>query len=109
MILPSSLVSGALSVIHPQLYADGMHRIHALESWSAMNNSCMNRALSFWPTTFTNISLIANQSTPLNHYPQSHASWFDMIINVGEYDQCAMAIPTLGVELLYRPRTCILW
>ena len=107
MILPSSLVSGALSIIHPQLYADGMRGIHVLESWSAMNNSCMNRALSIWPTTFTNISLIANQSTPLHHDPQSCANWFDMIINVGKYDHCAMAIPTLGVELLYKPGTTV--
>ncbi|KIM63803.1 hypothetical protein SCLCIDRAFT_116477, partial [Scleroderma citrinum Foug A] len=107
MILLSSLVSGALSIIHPQLYADGMRRIHALESWSTMNNSRMNRALSVWPTAFTNISLIANQSTPLHCDPQSRCDWFDMIINVGEYDHCTMAIPTLGVELLYKPGTAV--
>ena len=67
----------------------------------------MNQALALWPTTFTDISLIANRSIPLHCDPQSHASWFDVLVSVGEYTKCVMAIPTLGMELAYTPGTTV--
>jgi len=107
MTYPSAIVSGALSIMHPQLYEDGMRGMSTLEDWSSMYDPVMNRALSLWPTAFTNISLIANQSTPLHRDPQSRASWYDVIVNVGEYTDCVMAIPTLGIQLVYKPGTAV--
>jgi len=93
--------------MHPQLYEDGMRGISLLEDWSSANDLGMNRALSLWPTVFTNISVIANRCTPLHCDPQSRASWYDIIVNVGEYTDCIMAIPTLGIELVYKPGTAV--
>ena len=92
---------------NPQLYEDGKQGMSVLQDWSTRYDSRMNQALALWPTTFTNISLIANQSTPLHHDPQSHASWFDVLVSVGEYTQCVMAIPTLGMGLAYTPGTAV--
>jgi len=66
MVQPTSIILGALSIMHPQLYEDGMQGISLLEDWSSANNLGMNRALSLWPTAFTNISVIANRCTPLH-------------------------------------------
>ena len=107
MIYPTSIISGALSIMHPQLYEDGMQCMRNLEDWSSTHDPQMHQALSLWPSAFTNISLIANRSTPPHRDPQSCASWYDVIVNVGQYDQCAMAIPTLGIELEYKPGTAV--
>ena len=107
MIYPTSIVSGALSIMHPQLYEDGMRAMSVMQDWSSRYDSRMNEALALWPTRFTNVSLIANRSTPLHHDPQSHASWFDVLVSVGEYTQCVLAIPTLGIELVYKPGTMV--
>jgi len=107
MIYPSAIVLGALLIMHPQLYEDGMRGMSIMEDWSSMYDPVMNHTLSLWPTAFTNISLIANQSTPLHRDPQSHASWYDVIVNVGEYTNCVMSIPTLGIELVYKPGTAV--
>jgi len=84
-----------------------MRGMSILEDWSSMYDPVMNRAISLWPTAFTNISLIANWLTPLHHDPQSHASWYNIIINVEEHTDCVMAIPTLGIELVYKPGTVV--
>ena len=107
MVQPTSIISGALSIMHPQLYEDGMRGISLLEDWSSTNDLGMNQALSLWPTAFTNISVIVNQCTPLHRDPQSRASWYNIIVNVGEYTDCIMAIPTLGIELVYKPGTAV--
>jgi len=108
MVQPTSIISGALSIMHPQLYEDGMRGISLLEDWSSANDLGMNRALSLWPTAFTNISVIVNRCTPLHRDPQSRASWYDIIVNVGEYTDCIMAIPypwhRAGVQAWYRGR-----
>ena len=107
MVELTSIILGALSIMHPQLYEDGMRGISLLEDWSSTNDLGMNRALSLWPSAFTNILVIVNWCTPLHCDPQSHVSWYDIIVNVAEYTDCIMAIPTFGIELEYKPRTVV--
>jgi len=52
--------------MHPQLYDVGMHGIELLDDWSCKNHPRMQHALRKWPTVFTNVSVIANQCTPLH-------------------------------------------
>jgi len=46
MIYPSAIVSGALLIMHPQLYEDGMRGMSILEDWSSMYDPVMNRCES---------------------------------------------------------------
>jgi len=52
--------------MHLQLYDVGMCGIELLDDWSCKNDPRMQRALRRWPTVFTNVSVIANQCTPLH-------------------------------------------
>ncbi|KIM50410.1 hypothetical protein SCLCIDRAFT_34316 [Scleroderma citrinum Foug A] len=104
---PSVILSGALSIMHPQFYDASMEGIQHLKDWSSHNDPRMNEALALWPTAFTNISVIANRSTPLHCDPHSCAGWYDLLVNVGDHKPCVMAIPNLGLELLYTPGTTV--
>jgi len=105
MTFPASIILGALCIMHPQLYDAGMHGIELLDDWSCKNDPRMQRALCRWPTVFTNVSDIANQCTPLHRDPHSRSSWYDVLVNVRDFDHCVLDLPTLGIELLYRPGT----
>ena len=67
----------------------------------------MLTALENWSIVFTNISLIVNQSTPLHRDPHSRADWYDMLVSVSNYDDCALHIPILGIQVLYNPGTVV--
>ncbi|KIM64054.1 hypothetical protein SCLCIDRAFT_45585, partial [Scleroderma citrinum Foug A] len=103
--LPSTILSGVLSTIHPSLYNAGHLAMERLTEWATGNDPSMAAALSHWSTVFTNISLIVNQSTPFHRDPHSWSDWYDMLVSVSEYDDCALHIPTLGIKVLYTPGT----
>ena len=105
--LPSAILSGVLSIIHPSLYNAGHLAMQCLHDWAAVHNAGMAAALSHWSTIFTNISLIVNGSTPLHRDPHSRSDWYDMLVSVGDYRDCALHIPTLGIKVLYTPSTVV--
>ena len=66
----------------------------------------MQDALEHWLTVYTNLLMMSNWQTPLHWDPQSRSNWYDLT-NVGKYDNCFLHIPTLGVQLEYRPGTIV--
>ncbi|KIM60371.1 hypothetical protein SCLCIDRAFT_54569, partial [Scleroderma citrinum Foug A] len=105
--LPSALLSGALSIMHPPLYAAGLQVREKLDAWSRENSPAMQDALEHWSTVYTNLSMMSNQQTPLHRDPQSQSDWYDLLATVGKYDNCFLHIPTLRVQLEYRPGTVV--
>ena len=105
--LPSALLSGALSIMHPPLYAAGLQAREKLDAWSRENSPAMQDALEHWLTVYTNLSMMSNWQTPLHQDPQSQSDWYDLLATVSEYDNCFLHIPTLRVQLEYRPGTII--
>ncbi|KAL4074105.1 hypothetical protein J3A83DRAFT_4371387 [Scleroderma citrinum] len=95
--LPARILSGTLSVMHPPLYDAGLEAMKALRQWSAVADHAMSDALFQWPTVYTNVSVIANCSAPLHHDPHSHVDWYDLLVSLGEYMDCVLDIPTLGL------------
>ena len=105
--LPSAILSGVLSIIHPSLYNAGHLAMQRLTDWATGHDPGMLAALENWSTVFTNISLIVNRSTPLHRDPHSRADWYDMLVSVSNYDDCALDIPSLGIQVLYNPGTAV--
>ena len=105
--LPSAILSSVLSIIHPSLYDAGSLAMHCLNDWAAAHDSQMAAALANWSTVFTNVSVIVNRCTPLHRDPHSQSDWYDLLVSVGKYDDCALHIPTLGIQVLYTPGTII--
>ncbi|KIM58323.1 hypothetical protein SCLCIDRAFT_128456, partial [Scleroderma citrinum Foug A] len=106
MSYPSAILSAALSIMHPPMYNAGLRGMETLTAL-AENDELMGDALADWSTVYTNISLIANQGTPFHCNPHSRSNWYDILVSVGEYKNCYLDIPTLGVKLEYSPSTAI--
>jgi len=105
--LPLAILSGVLSIIHLPLYNAGHLAMEHLTDWATGHDPGMLVALSHWSTVFTNILLLVNWSTPLHRDPHSQADWYDMLVSVGNYDDCALDIPSLGIQVLYNPSTVV--
>ncbi|KAI6154764.1 hypothetical protein BKA82DRAFT_41504, partial [Pisolithus tinctorius] len=67
----------------------------------------MQDALQHWLSVFTNVSVISNQTTPFHWDPHSQSNWYDMLVMVGNYEDCVLDIPMLGLQFLYNPGTVV--
>ncbi|KIO08673.1 hypothetical protein M404DRAFT_22535 [Pisolithus tinctorius Marx 270] len=105
--LPAAILSGALSIMHPGLYEAGRQAMQSLDTWSSQHNQDMQDALQHWPSVFTNVSVISNRTTPFHRDPHSRSDWYDMLVMVGDYEDCVLDIPTLGLQFLYNPGTVV--
>ncbi|KIO12078.1 hypothetical protein M404DRAFT_109593, partial [Pisolithus tinctorius Marx 270] len=105
--LLAAILSGALSIMHPGLYEAGRQAMQSLDTWSSQHNQDMQDALQHWPLVFTNVSVISNRTTPFHRDPHSWSDWYDMLVTVGDYEDCVLDIPTLGLQFLYNPSTVV--
>ena len=78
-----------------------------LNQYADESDSKMATAMQHWSSVFTNMQLIANRAAPLHRDPNTLAPWFDLLCTVGEYEDCFMYIPTLGIILEYPPGTLV--
>ncbi|KAI6155592.1 hypothetical protein BKA82DRAFT_4011084 [Pisolithus tinctorius] len=107
--LPAAILSSALLIMHPGLYEAGRQAMQSLDTWSSQHNQDMQDALQHWPSVFTNVSIISNQTTPFHQDPHSRLNWYDMLVMVGNYEDCVLDIPTLGLQFLYNPSTVVVF
>ncbi|KAI6145959.1 hypothetical protein BKA82DRAFT_4016125 [Pisolithus tinctorius] len=105
--LPAAILSGALLIMHPGLYDTGRQAMQLLDTWSSQHNQDMQDALQHWPLVFTNVSVISNWATPFHWDLHSRSDWYDMLVTVGNYEDCVLDIPTLGLQFLYNPSTVV--
>ncbi|KAL4080808.1 hypothetical protein J3A83DRAFT_4084876, partial [Scleroderma citrinum] len=56
---------------------------------------------------FTNISAITSRCSSLHHNSYSCSSWYDILASVGNYKDCILHIPSLGINLMYGPGTVV--
>ncbi|KAI6010721.1 hypothetical protein F5J12DRAFT_781723 [Pisolithus orientalis] len=103
----AAILSSALSIMHPGLYDTGRQAMQSLDTWLSQHNQDMHDALQHWPSVFTNVSIISNQTTPFHLDPHSQSNWYDMLVMVGNYEDCVLDIPMLGLQFLYNPSTVV--
>ncbi|KAI5983608.1 hypothetical protein F5J12DRAFT_787810 [Pisolithus orientalis] len=85
------------------LYDTGRQAMQSLDTWLSQHNQDMHDALQHWPSVFTNVSIISNQTTPFHQDPHSWSNWYDMLVMVGNYEDCVLDIPTLSLQFLTTP------
>ncbi|KAI6139437.1 hypothetical protein BKA82DRAFT_25549 [Pisolithus tinctorius] len=105
--LLAAILSSALSIMHPGLYDAGRQAMQSLDTWLSQHNQDMQDALQHWRSVFTNVSVISNQATPFHWDPHSRSDWYDMLVMVGNYEDCVLDIPTLGLQFLHNPGTVV--
>ncbi|KAI6158028.1 hypothetical protein BKA82DRAFT_3963657, partial [Pisolithus tinctorius] len=52
-------------------------------------------------------SLSPHWTTPFHWDPHSWSDQYDMLVMVGDYEDCVLDIPTLGLQFLYNPSTVV--
>ena len=60
-----------------------------------------------WASAFSSASVISNQITPLHCNQNSRCNWYDMLATSGNYGNCNLKLPGIGVSLEYGPGTMV--
>ncbi|KAI6154912.1 hypothetical protein BKA82DRAFT_4010629 [Pisolithus tinctorius] len=105
--LLAAILSSAFLIMHPGLYDTRRQAMQSLDTWLSQHNQDMQDALQHWPSVFTNVSIISNQTTPFHQDSHSQSDWYDMLVMVGNLEYCVLDIPTLGLQFLYNPSTVV--
>jgi Oxygenase domain of the 2OGFeDO superfamily len=104
-ISESNAIFGAiLAVIHPTLYDAGWQTTMCLRDRPEI---CPQDIISKWATVFTGVAVISNRSTPKHRDGGSRCNWYDILATLGNYRDCNLELPGLGVSLEYGPGTVV--
>ncbi|KAF8833841.1 hypothetical protein BDN67DRAFT_916160 [Paxillus ammoniavirescens] len=90
MLIPLSVLSAALAIMHPDLYAAEMAAL-----------------LECWPSVFSTSSVIVNHETPFHRDHNSRVQWFDLLASIGCYPGSVFDMTTLGTACYYPPGSVI--
>lgn len=113
MILPSAVLSAAMAVMHPDLYAAGREAVVRLYQDLAVLHPDdpalveMAEMLRLWPSVFTTTSVMVNRVTPFHRDHNSRVQWYDLLASIGSYVHAWFEVPTLGTACYYPPGSVV--
>jgi hypothetical protein len=113
MILPSAVLSAAMAVMHPNLYAAGREAVVRLYQDLAVLHPDdpalvkMAEMLRLWPSVFTATSVMVNHVTPFHRDHNSRVQWYDLLASIGSYVHAWFEVPTLGTACYYPPGSVV--
>ncbi|EIW75351.1 hypothetical protein CONPUDRAFT_66011, partial [Coniophora puteana RWD-64-598 SS2] len=99
---PFGLVSGLLSLIHPQQYSSGRRTLGR-----CLSNARLHSAVDAWPSVFGAMSVMSNRQSILHRDTSGRPSWYDVLASIGNYKGGTVSLPGLGVNLEYAPGTIV--
>jgi len=106
----SALIGSILSIIHPQLYEQGMEALRRLETENGFvdDEEELYIALKHWTPPFSALSVITNQSTPVHRDTKGRNKWIDVLVPLEEKNSTGiMTFPGLGISIKYNPLTVV--
>lgn len=107
----AALIGAILSIIHPQLFHQGIEAFRVLATHGVdfvEDQVQLRQALNVWTSPFSALSVITNRGTPLHCDTKGRNEWFDFLVALGEDDSLGtMAFPGLGITVEYNPATMI--
>ncbi|TEB21106.1 hypothetical protein FA13DRAFT_1643574, partial [Coprinellus micaceus] len=105
----SALLGGILSIIHPELYHQGMKVLRSIYDApdDFRNPDLIIDTLWVWGSPFTAMFLISNRHTPLHRDLLGALNSFDVVMSWGEYDNGRFDIPATGMTFRYDSGTAI--
>lgn len=113
----SELLSGVLSIIHPELYKIGQEAMAKLRTnpsepvggpWVADDETArLHQVLSEWGHPWTAMSIMVNRATPCHRDVNGRNTWMDVLVTVGDYTLGRLELPGLGLRLEYNPGTVV--
>lgn len=107
MLIPLSVLSAALAIMHLDLYVAGRESIIKLYKEQGPQDPEMAALLECWPSVFLASSVIVNRETPFHRDHNSRVQWFDLLASIGCYPGSVFDMPTLGTACYYPPGSVI--
>ncbi|KAF8834892.1 hypothetical protein BDN67DRAFT_914019, partial [Paxillus ammoniavirescens] len=113
MMLPAAVLSAAMAIMHPNLYASGHEAVVHLYQDLAMAHPDepmlveMAEMLRLWPSVFTAMLVMVNCSTLFHRDHNSRVQWYDLLASIGSYHHAWFEVPTLGTACHYPPGSVV--
>lgn len=102
----NALLAGAISVMHPELYAVGREvMLTVARKARTQGIEDMADVIGKWGSIFSAASVMLNRETPYHRDHNSPAEGFDLLATVGPYKEAWMSVPTLARRFLYNAGT----
>jgi hypothetical protein len=93
-----------LAVIHPELYDIGRETLKRIRD---VPEILRQDVLSRWTSVFNGVAVISQRITPPHRDLNSMPHWYDMLVALGQYQNCDLKFPGLEVSLEYGPGTIV--
>lgn len=103
----SALCRGLFSVLHPEQCCLGHEALARLDCHSIRDPENLPRAMEYWTSPFSGISVISNRETPIHRDTGGRNSWYDLLLTLGNYELGRFEVPGIGLRLAYDPGTIV--
>jgi hypothetical protein len=98
----SALMSGALRVMHPNLYLLGRSSIEKLGQRADLKD-----IVKIWSLVFNGVQVISNRECPIHRDNNSKHEWYDLLATLGPYESATVEMPDVGVRMAYPTGTLL--
>jgi hypothetical protein len=99
------LCNALTALVAPDLFNAGQQAIQQVKLGQEMEHTHRNVAL--WPSVFTGMQIIANQTTPPHRDRGGAPTHYDLLLSVGTHVKAELHLPEFGARLSYAPGTII--
>jgi RNA polymerase subunit RPABC4/transcription elongation factor Spt4 len=96
----TALISGLLSIVHPQLYKMEKTYMEQLASREDFAELVMS-----WQSVYNGCQAISNQDTPIHRDNNSQVEWYDMLVTIGPYTGTEIELPGINLQFAYETGT----
>ena len=100
----NSILSTILAVIHPELYDTGQETMNRLRQHAEIQPQ---EVLHRWTSAFNGVSVILNRLTPSHRDGKTRKHWYDLLVSLGNYQNCHLGLPGVGITVEYGPGTVV--
>ena len=100
----AAILSGAMAIMHPDMYATGREALVRLGRWaSESGEDDVKQVSAIWPSIFSVASVMVNRASPLHIDSNGRPQWLDLLATVGTYAALDLVMPSIGMRLRYNP------
>jgi hypothetical protein len=99
----TALISGLLSIVHPQLYRMAKTSMEQLASREDFAELVMS-----WQLVYNGCQVISNRNTLIHQDNNSQAEWYNTLVTIRPYAGAEIELPGVGLRFAYETRTVFL-
>ena len=105
----TAIIGGILSIIHPEQYQLGIAMLQSLraEAYRISKSELLPMILDVWNAPFNVITIMSNRLTPFHRDNGGAASWYDILVALGDYPNGRLEFPGLGQRFNHGPGTVV--